>query len=449
MFILFLLIFLVCAVPIYLTKSISNKVVNAPVKLIEIGQIFIWIVFLYAFFPLVGIALSLSGVGLLNEDRLGGVLPDYDNVIKVGASYFLFMLGFSVTYLRIRKFEVLNNGVTIQKANWADLRFAVLILLALKITVQVIYAVYGGATDGDYISSYTALRGQSIFIQQIANLASTSEFAATILVFVTALAYEARFVRILFALVVVQVLVAVFSGGGRTYAFLSAFAFFVARSFFYKTSKLNILYAVIGIGLFLIAGLIRSEGGLSTGELNLEVFQHGEFVAVFCNSLDLLDKANDLGIQNIGWGMYFVDLLRFIPQQIIGNWKIDPAVFYVSTFYPEYYKAGGGFAFGAIAESSLGLGPIEALIRGLLLGWVYAQIANRCLAKKISISLIFIYVWFVVISYQAIRDTTFTALPRFFFQVIPMLLLIRLTGTFRGEIFLGFRQDGTRVENRV
>lgn len=88
-------------------------------------------------------------------------------------------------------------------------------------------------------------------------------------------------------------------------------------------------------------------------------------------------------------------------------------------------------AFGAIAESTIGFGWPEALVRGALLGWLYASIANRCLNGKLTVVRAFVYVWFVVMSYQAIRDTTFSTIPRFLMQVLPLLVLLMMTGTFR------------------
>ena len=163
----------------------------------------------------------------------------------------------------------------------------------------------------------------------------------------------------------------------------------------------------------------------------MQLLQGGEFLAVFCNSLDLLDRVGDANLLAVKLGMYLVDVLRLIPQQIIGDLKVDPAAFYVSTFYPDYSDAGGGLAFGAIAESTIGFGWPEALVRGALLGWLYASIANRCLSGNLTVVRVFVYVWFVVMSYQAIRDTTFSTIPRFLMQVLPLLIVLRLIGTFR------------------
>ena len=120
-----------------------------------------------------------------------------------------------------------------------------------------------------------------------------------------------------------------------------------------------------------------------------------------------------------------------IPRQIVGDLKLDPATFYVSTFYPEFSEAGGGLAFGAIAESTIGFGPLEALVRGTLVGCAYALIRNVCLRGRLSVLDAFVYTWFVVLSYQAIRDTTFAVFPRFLFQVLPLLLVLWAAGALR------------------
>lgn len=434
MFFLLIVIAACASLPFFFSRMLERKKRGGE-SIIEIGQVFIWIVFLYACFPLIGMWLTLSGVGQIAESRLRGDPPDYLNVLEVGVSYFLFMCGFSFTYLKARKFQLVVGDVSAQKASWGDLQFSLVILILIKVTLFGIYGLYGGNTGDDYISSYTALRGQSIIVQQIANIATSAELAATLLVFATALAYNLRFIRLIYVFIILQVLFAVFSGGGRTFAFLTAFGFFIIRPFYVKSKQNTAVYAVVGLFLFLIAGLIRSDVDLDSGTLNLELFQHGEFVAVFCNSLDLLDKLTDISISQIKVALYAVDFLRFIPQQIIGDVKLDPAVFYVSTFYPEYYEAGGGFAFGAIAESIIGFGPVEALIRGTLLGIAYAFIANKCIEQKSKVLQIFIYSWFVVVSYQAIRDTTFTVFPRFFFQVLPLLIFIKFSGAFKSRIF--------------
>lgn len=81
-------------------------------------------------------------------------------------------------------------------------------------------------------------------------------------------------------------------------------------------------------------------------------------------------------------------------------------------------------AYGAIAESIMGFGVVDAFVRGVLLGVAYAFVTNRCMTGFITPLKVFVYVWFVVMCYQAIRDTTFSVFPRFIFQVLPVIAFI-------------------------
>jgi hypothetical protein len=173
--------------------------------------------------------------------------------------------------------------------------------------------------------------------------------------------------------------------------------------------------------LFMIGGLIRDnnpDGGL------LDLFQSGEFTALFINAVDLRQRFEDGYAAEFRFAFYLVDVIRLIPSQLLGDFKIDPATWYVETFYPDYFDAGGGLAFGLMAESAAGFGAPEAFLRGLLLGWAYAALANRLTRNGSSILKIYIYVWLVVMSYQSFRDTTFTLITRSLYQVIPVVLFV-------------------------
>jgi hypothetical protein len=67
----------------------------------------------------------------------------------------------------------------------------------------------------------------------------------------------------------------------------------------------------------------------------------------------------------------------------------------------------------------------------VLIGYLYALIRNYCLRQHLSVLRAFVYTWFVVLCYQAIRDTTFSVFPRFVFQVAPILLVVWLIGALR------------------
>ena len=283
------------------------------------------------------------------------------------------------------------------------------------------------------MATYLEFAGQPLIVQQMIGVLSASELSATILVIVVVLARNPRWHVWLGVLILLQVGAAIAGGGSRSLAFSCALAYVVARSIYDRRLRFSfvVIAGAIGLALFLLAGLIR-QSGFGADVSGLYLLQGGEFLSIFYNSVDLSERLGELDNPALRAGIYAVDLLRLVPRQIVGDLKLDPATFYVSTFYPEFSEAGGGLAFGAIAESTIGFGAVEALVRGAILGCVYALVRNGCLIGRMTVLKAFIYTWFVVLSYQAIRDTTFSVFPRFLFQVVPLLIVLWALGALRG-----------------
>ena len=71
---------------------------------------------------------------------------------------------------------------------------------------------------------------------------------------------------------------------------------------------------------------------------------------------------------------YVSGLTAAIPSQVLPFEKIDRPAWYLSTFYPIFGDAGGGFACGAISQALVGFGLIELVLRGALVGFVFARV---------------------------------------------------------------------------
>ncbi len=420
------------AIPLALTYSMAQRWKHDRLRAIELGVVVVWIVFLYSFTPLVGIWLASLEVGILADNRLGGDVPNLDNVLTVGVSYAVFMLAFAISYSIVRQDDQ-RQLVTRQPTSPSVLRRLVMLMIAIKLALFGMGLGFAADVGDDYGSSYLAFLGQPVWILQLVNMLRMMDIAVMVLVIVVACSLAPKYHILAAAFVVLQIVIAVAWGGSRTSAVLCAFAYMIAWSIYRGGFKVSTIASFAGLGVvgFLIVGQFRDN--LVTGDESvfLQIFQSGEFLTVFVNSLDLLERADDPDLEMIRGNIYFVDLLRIIPQQIVGDLKFDPAVFYVSKYYPEYFDLGGGLAFGTIAESTVGFGWPEALVRGGLLGIFYAFVTNHCLSGRITIIRAFVYVWFVIMAYQSIRDTTFSTAPRFILQVLPLLILLGVTGVLR------------------
>jgi oligosaccharide repeat unit polymerase len=427
-----LLMFLLLVTPIVMTNHITRMLRKNHVRIVDLGAVFVWIVFLYSFLPMLGVWLATLGIGALDDQRFANKVPDPSLVLGVGSSYAAFMMGFAWVYSRQRNPQS-HRGLVWQLPTSADFISIVALVVIIKLGLLLLRFFFAADVPDDYISSFTIYRGQPILIQQLAGALNAVDITATVLLIVVAVAYTRRFYWLIAALLILQIVIAATGGRSRTSAFVFGFAFVVTLTVYNRRLRPWVLAALAAGGLlaFLIAGQIRAGIDAGEGPMSLQLLQGGEFLSLFDNSLDLLSRRghNDLLPPRVQ--MYLVDVLRLIPQQVIGDLKVDPGAFYASNFYPAYSKAGGGFAFGAIAESTIGFGWPEALVRGALLGWLYAAIANRCLRSKLTVVRVFVYVWFVVLSYQSVRDTTFSTIALFVTRVLPLLIVLRLTGTLR------------------
>ena len=260
----------------------------------------------------------------------------------MAASYFAFVSGFALSYFQLRNWRSVHY-VSAAPSDAADLKFVIVLAITVKAGLLVFSSSFGEASSTDYISSYLTFRNRSVIVQQFAGLLLNIDFAATVLLIVTATAHSSKARLIVGTAVVAEVLFVTLFGGSRSSSFLHAFAFVVALSFYgvRLTGKWLALLGSLGLAAFLTAGLLRSGVAEEDSPVGLRFLQDGEFMAVYVTSLDLLGRLKD---PEVGWlqeRIYFVDLLRLVPHQLAGQLKVDPAAYYASAFYPSYSEAGG------------------------------------------------------------------------------------------------------------
>lgn len=390
---------------------------------IDIGWAFFAIVLVYGIVPGVGFALAELGIGELIDSRMSGGF-DTDVVEGVQLTFIAFVLGFATFYSRFRRFSRVRHDHRREARPKVGMLITLTFVLAAgQPAIKWWLGVQGGS---EYIDSYTELRSLPLIYQQLLGVMFQVSFASILaaVVFAVASRPEAH-VRV--ALVLgVFVVYASLGGGMRMVAFLSFFAYLVAASIYvrgFSTAKVVAL-ALPALLLFMLAGVLRENNPDSNF---LGIFQSGEFTSLFINAIDIKQRLDDGAGAEVRFAIYLVDVLRLIPAQVFGGEKLDPATWYVQSFYPDYHDAGGGLAFGLMAESVAGFGAPEAFLRGALLALLFAWVGNRLADRAASPAAVFAYVWFVVMSYQSFRDTTLTIMTRGLYQLLPILLLLMLT----------------------
>jgi hypothetical protein len=411
--------FLVIAIGIFFRLSMTGRL-RVPGRALDLGEIILAVILIYGFVPGIGFLLSEYRLGEIADGRL------YDGYLIEQVEYvqllFLLVAGsFAVMYALIRN-QV--SGKTDHSAQTVNLVWPVVAMaVALTFTLGLISWIWGADVGDDYISSYTELRSAPLFVQQFAGIGTQIQMAMTIAAVSLAVgAWPKRHLYVALALVA-NMAFAVLSGGIRTNAFLAFLAYILAASVYVPGFRVNkaALLAIPALALFLLAGLLRGENDeIST----LAVFFNSEFTAVFVTPLDLHMRFPEGFSGQTPFNLYTVDLLRFIPSQLLPFEKVSPSDWYASSFYEDYYAAGGGFAFGILAEIVLGQGAPEAVIRGAMLGTMFALFANWLQKPSAGPIKIISYIWLITLGYQCYRDTSFAIVARAFFHLSPVLIFL-------------------------
>jgi oligosaccharide repeat unit polymerase len=387
------------------------------------------IVLVYALVPLVGFILS----GFTFEANLDARLPllahGSEEVLQVAGLHLLFLFGFCLVYSLFRPRQ---RGFAPGDVVCTDGRLPAILAVAAvasALAPLVMKRVLGVESAEDYIGTYLEMAGQPLWIQQVYGVMNATGTAMLIAAIVAAFAFRRRLLFLATAVVVGLTLFAIASGGSRTLAMATLLSLIVSYALVVRPISIGraALLGGLMISVFVFAQFLRDFAAEEEVTSFAALLVNNEFSIVFVNALDIDQRSQSLARAGILPNFYFVDLGRFFPQQILPFEKVDPNKWYVTTIYPEYAEQGGGLAFGAITEAAAGFGPAEALIRGLLLGLLFAFVQAVVSRPRFrTLMSLIAYVWLVVFCYQSFRDTTFSLAGRFVYNALPALLLVRL-----------------------
>jgi hypothetical protein len=221
--------------------------------------------------------------------------------------------------------------------------------------------------------------------------------------------------------------------GSRTEFALLVFATaMIYHSFVRRIStRLTTTAAVLGIMSFVAFGIWRSGlTDVSGRPWYAMPFAHSsEFEVLFTNGLHL-DRLQAQGVDfRLPPAFYFGGLANILPQQLAPYRKFDAPAWYVTTFFPQYAAAGGGLAFGVVAESVLTGGWLSAMARGAFLGVLFAGIHRLYIRRGGSLWVFVFYVWVTTLSYQSVRATTLFLAPLFLYQFLVVVMAVTFTAT--------------------
>ena len=150
-----------------------------------------------------------------------------------------------------------------------------------------------------------------------------------------------------------------------------------------------------------------------------------EFQSLFGTSYDLMARKLANGIGHVPWSIYFSDLLLIFPSQMLPFQKLDPAWWYLDLINAR--GTGFGGMFGVISQSVIGFGLVELVIRGIVLGAIFAGVHRWYVRNHQTFWVTALYLALCIWSYYTYRASTFYIVYFVLYSFVPAMLLVRFS----------------------
>jgi hypothetical protein len=381
----------------------------------EIGAWFVAIVLLYTVVPLIVYLLIGQEFTPFNDNRLVVVNPPPSEMAAVAWLYVLFLASFAVAYLAIRG----RVGNPVFKKEMIDPQ-TLGVLFGMWLVLQLLAFVFVPKfATSSYEQSYVAAGSLPLVVRQIVKLSSSWGFILALGLRVWLFQAYSQRKLIIWLWVAYDVFVAVTSPGARTGIVVTIAATLLLYHYFVKPVKprIALIFAVGVVVGFLVLGVLRAGSGTAP-------VAGGEFESLFANAIDLRSRVASGEVGNLPLSFHLADLLAAVPSQILPFVKQDPSAWYITTFYPWAAEQGAGAAFGVIAQSTVGGGWLDLVIRGLLLGAGFAALHRYFVKNSLRFWVVVLYVWTTVWAYQSFRNLSFIFVGSIIQVFIPLLLMV-------------------------
>ena len=401
---------------------LSARSKTAPIA--EIGTTFVAAVTVYLVVPL-AVYMALGGTyTIVNDNRLLQIQPSPSEVAGVGWLYVAFLGSFAAVYLLVRgRAEPSRIGVRVVSRD----RLAIMAALYLVFSLLTFMIVAPLASDS-YEGGYAAVAALPLAMRQFMKLWEGWSILLTMGLRIWLFQDFARRKWIIAAWLLYDLILAASSLGSRTGAAISLVSSVLLYHLLVRPVRVRtaLAGAFVGLAGFLALGVARAYGGVGALGQGSSGIAGGEFESLFGNVIDLQHRLASGEVGSLPLGFHLADILAPFPSQILPFEKYDPSVWYMNTFFPEAAERGGGLAFGVIAQSVVGLGWIELVLRGVVLGYAFATLHRYFSRHSGRFWALVMYVWMTMWCYQSFRNQSFILLTYILQWFLPLVLVVEV-----------------------
>jgi len=395
--------------------------------------------FIYTVYPLANYWVDGFQFGILSDGRMQSYNPQPAEMGLFHLRHVLYLSSFVPVYALFRGTAPVEIGkVTIPKRS---ARYVIvlsfLILNGYFFLLQILTgANFNASYESEiFFKNVSAFADLPLFLLQV-----SGKLWGILLLFKLALLYlvvgrcrQKRWLVILFVWIAFEIFLTSFIKGARTgmVLFLMAAALFYHRMINHLSIKFLTSGGILLFLYFIFMGLYRAYIDFELLQTDLSQTDAGffsgsnEFQALLGTAYDVLQRKE--GGAYLPWYLYINDFSAILPpQQLMPIEKVSAAEWYLRELGMS--GTGSGYMWGVISQAIVGLDWLELPLRGSLLAYLLARIHRWYIKHQSGFLENLIYVYLCLKIYYTFRDTTFSILANFIWEVIPFYLILRLGG---------------------
>jgi len=404
----------------------------------DIGIFCSFATLIYTVYPLINYWAGDMQFGEFSDSRLQSFKITPVELGLFHLRHIIYLLSFVVFYSCFRAKSVLIVGNVISP-NPATRKGIILCFLAITAYLLFLQNISGVNTNVSYESNAMEQNLKNITNLPLVIVQITGKLVG--ILFLSKLGFlliifsrikEGKWFFILPLWVLAELISAYLIKGARTESMLFFMSVLLLYHRMIKPFTMNKLFALSSLllTLFIFSGIYRSYDSFRTLQIDFSQTQGGifsannEFQSLLATAYDVMQRMRNSDY--FPFYLSFNDVIGVLPpQQICPFTKTTASEWYLQEL--GLSKTGLGFMWGVISQSIVGFGLWELFLRGAFLGYVLARFHNWYLKHQVEFLATVVYVYFCLKVYYTFRDTTGSLLSNLVWEIIPFLILLRIS----------------------
>lgn len=408
----------------YLTVQIRRE---GQLPIFEAATLFVIATAIYSIMPLLQFALGGMRCGPWSDNRLYQWNPTPQEFGGFAWRHVVLLATFVLVYLPIR-----GRRLWPQRRPDMPERTTFWVIVVMMIIISLWFAIvriYAGPAGNPYMGGDgKILRSMPLIVLQLVNvLQIVGQTLKQCLIILLLLRWDRRYSRIvLTSWMIGEVLFTLITFESRAATMLLLLTVGVGYHHLVRPLRVKVAFVIGSVVLlgFLVFGIFRDVDSATINQDPHAIWGAAtEFQILFGTAYDLFMRRAAGTLPPVPWQIYFSDFYRLIPSQLLPFYKWDPAEWYM--YLLGLGGTGQGFMFGVVAQSAVGFGYPDLIVRSFFLALMYA-FAHRAYRRYsssfwVTIAYLFMMTW----AYYAFRSTSFDILYRLAYYLFPTWLLVK------------------------